>query len=197
MSSEPPLEVVPDEPESPFEALLRNARTDPEAATGLALAYADMSEEARDKLVPLLREERPELLALLLGVEESPAIAERIAEALGEGDGPAPVGADSGHAWGREDDGGVALIRHLHGEFVEAVSVSWAAAEVSVETVPLASARELDALRRRLGVPAEARALSLAHATDLLAEGLWRLRRRRGSLPDSLHSVAALLDPRA
>ncbi len=200
--SEPPVKGLPSMTESPFDALLRTARTDPEAAAGLVLAYADLDEAARDKLLGLMIAEgaRADVLALMLGVEESPALAARIATALRDGDGdPSPrrPTRDLGYAWGSRDDGGAALVRELHGGFVEGVAVRWSGDDVHVETVPLARADEADALRRRLKVPMAAGRVSLAQATDRLAEGLWRLRQRTGSLPEALRPVADLLVPRA
>lgn len=176
---------------TPFEALVESARTDPDAAAGLALAYADLSVEARGALLSVLIEREapsPEVLALLLGVEEDPELAERIASAMVPG---APV-EDEGRVWGDASAGGVALLRGLHGAFVEGLAVRWDGDDLTVSTVPLARAEASAQTCRRLGVPADATRLRARLAIDRLTERLWRIRRETGSLPDSLRPLAGL-----
>lgn len=179
---------------TPFDALVRSAETDPEAAAGLALAYADLSVEARCALLEVLEGSAPspgraQVLALLLGVEDAPELAERIASAMDPGE---PVD-DEAFTWGDADAGGVALVRGLHGAFVEGIAVRWEGAEVSFRAVPLARAEATTQTRRKLGVPADAEDLHPSAAIDRLTERLWWVRRATGSLPDRLRPLADLL----
>ncbi|MGE0789341.1 MAG: hypothetical protein AB7S26_26945 [Sandaracinaceae bacterium] len=186
--------------DGPFEALLASAERDAEAATGLALAYADMHVDAREGMLRVLIEERPirvGVLALLLGVEESPELAMRIAMAIKDAGGTSRQGSDEAWAWGGHDAGGVALFSRLHGGFLEAVTIAWTDDGASHELVPLAREDELVALKARFGIPGGAARVSLEVATDRLAEGLWRLRLRRGELPETLAPLAGLFAPRA
>jgi hypothetical protein len=201
---EPSLELVEGGArgaQSPFDALLQAAESDPQAAEGLALAYASMARDEREKLLStVIADARGAArspagpLALLLSVEEDPRLAEAIAVALLEADDGALGGGspDAGWIWGDEDDGGVAVVRRLHGGFVEVLRVAWAGGALDVEREPLARSDDLWAVRRRTGVPDAADRVGLDHAVVHLAEVLWRERLRRGSLPGQLRPFADL-----
>ena len=185
----------------PFEALIAEAEHDAAAATGFALAYAELALVEREALLTTLldgsAEEGPldgaiAALALLLSVESDAALAERIAAALREyaPEATAP-GADRGHTWGDDEVGGVAVARALHGEFLTTLRVSWDAAPgaFEVDFTPLATST------RALAVPPGASSVGAEVALDRLAESLWRRRRRHGPLPERLRSIAGLLGP--
>ncbi|HJL19655.1 MAG TPA: hypothetical protein RMH99_28590 [Sandaracinaceae bacterium LLY-WYZ-13_1] len=201
MDRPPHLALVEGGAESPFDALLRAAEHDPDAARGLALAYAAMSPAEREALIATVvvdaeaagRSPAP-VLALLLSVEDEPALSDRIAGAMLALE-DAALGAprhDAGWIWGDDRRGGVVTARHLHGDFVELSRVRWADGAVDVEREPLARAEDPAALRRRMGVPEEATVVALEHAVARLAEALWRERVRRGALPEGLRPIADL-----
>jgi hypothetical protein len=190
--------------ESPFDALLRAVEQDPHAAEGLALAYAAMRFEEREALVSTVvrdaeaagRSPAP-ALALLLAVEEDRMLARLIAAALVDA-GPMPSRreGDGGWAWGGDVEGGVAVARHLHGSFVEVLSVTWEGGAIrGLRTEPLAQHERISDVRRRLGVPEAAESLGLREAIDRLAQALWRTRREGGALPEGLHRLADLFGP--
>lgn len=190
--------------ESPFDALLRAAERDAQAAEGLALGYANLHPEERGALVDTIISDAQAAgrspaatLALLLGVEVDRELARHITVALmdaGPGDLAERRRRDRGWAWGAEDEGGVALARHLHGEFVEVLSVVWSEGAIAFRAEPLATHEALADVKLRLGVPDGAEALGLDAAVDRLAEALWRAR-RRGPLPDTLRGLADLFEP--
>ena len=190
--------------ESPFDALLRAADEDPEAAEGFALAYAAMGRVERERLIDtVVRDAQAAArspagpLMLLLAVEEEHELASHIAGALlalGE-ETLGRRGLDAGWVWGGELAGGVALARHLHGGFVELLRVGWSDGRLEVESEPLAHERELAEVRRRAGVPTDADQVPLERAIDRLAETLWRVRRRGDPWPERLRAFADLFAP--
>jgi hypothetical protein len=198
------LRLVSDVGETPFDALLRAAERDAQAAEGLALGYANLHPEERSALVETIVRDAQTAgrspaatLALLLGVEVDRELARHITVALmdaGPGDLAERRRKDAGWAWGAEREGGVAVARHLHGEFVEVLSVTWTDAAISVHAEPLATHEAISGVRARLGVPEAAETLSLDEAIDRLAEALWRAR-RRGPLPETLTGLADLFEP--
>lgn len=198
------LKLVSGPPESPFDALLRAAERDAQAAEGLALGYANLYPEERSALLETIVRDAhaagrspAATLALLLGVEVDRELARSITTALmdaGPGDLAERRRRDLGWAWGGEAAGGVAVARHLHGAFVEVLCVSWTDETISVSSEPLATHEALSGVRAKLGVPETADSLSLDLAIDRLAEVLWRAR-RRGPLPDALSGLADLFEP--
>ena len=186
--------------ESPFDALMRAAEQDAEAAEGFALAYASMPREERAKLVDTVIADAEAAgrspagpLMLLLAVEEELDLAKGIANALLASEPKlARRGIDAGWVWGAETEGGVAVVRHLHGGFVELLRVGWEGTDVEGDSVPLAHEEELPDRRRALGVPQKAERVPLERAIDRLTEQLWRVRRRGGDLPERLRAYADL-----
>ena len=198
----PPLTLVRDDADAdqtPFDALLGAAARDPEAASGLALAYADMTREAREKLVAVIRSD-PNALVLLLGVEDDPELAGAIAVALRSSEraarwrGPGKR-RDSAFSWGDASDGGIALVRHLHGQFVDALRVSWVAGVLDAEALPISSAQDDGELVRRAGVPADARRIPFERGVDILTEALWRARREGRDIPPEVRPFADVFRP--
>lgn len=203
----PPLELVrgPDGPDAdgpdsvggqtPFDALLRAAARDADAASGLALAYAEMTTDARTKLIDAVAPD-PNALALLLGVEEDPALAWKIAVALrtfergaGQG-GLASARRDAAFEWGDVDEGGVGLVRHLHGEFVDALRVSWSAGTLDVEALPVSTGGDAEALGKEVGVPSDGKRVPFERGVDRLTEVLWRIRREGRVIPAAVRRFA-------
>lgn len=184
-----------DEQRTPFEALLEASGRDPEAAAGLALAYADMPRAAREKLVAEVGGDA-NALALLLGVEREPDIARAIAAALHACPrGPAD-GEDLAFAWGDERAGGAAVVRHLYGEFVDALRVSWTPGAMDALALPIGRADDLEALRTRAAIPEHARSIPREHAVDAIAEALWRRHRAGHPMPREVAPFAELFGAR-
>ncbi len=191
--------------DTPFEALLRAAATDAEAASGLALAYADMIPEARAKLVESVidgpkRGAAPantDVLLLLLGVEEEPAIAQVIADALLSAvEDRLPEARrpqrDAAFGWGDPTRGGVGIVRHLHGEFADALRVSWSSDALEAQSLLMTDAIDLDRLRQRTSIPSGAQRVPFEHAVDSLTAALWRHRRSGGEMPAEVRPFAEL-----
>ena len=176
---------------TPFEALLRAATTDPEAASGLALAYADMRHEVRAKLVESVSG-NADVLLLLLGVEDEPEIAWAIAAALLASEGERPPSRDAAFGWGDPSRGGVGIVRHLHGEFADALRVSWSADSLEAESLLMTDAVDLDRIRRRTAIPSAAEPLPFERAVDSLTAALWRHRRAGGQMPPEVRPFAEL-----
>ncbi|MCB9591558.1 MAG: hypothetical protein H6719_02390 [Sandaracinaceae bacterium] len=179
---------------SPFDTLLEAAGRDPEAASGLALAYADMPPAAREKLVEVLAND-PNALVLLLGVERDPALAQAIADALRASSAQPSEARDAAFAWGDGQTGGVGIVRRLHGDFVDTLRVSWTPDAVDAQVLPIGVATDLDALRRRAAIPAEARPVPREHAVDEMTEALWRHHRAGRPIPRDVHAFAELFTP--
>ncbi len=179
---------------TPFDALIAAVGRDPEAAAGLALAYADMPRPAREKLVESLAE-RPEALVLLLGVEGEADLARSIADALRASRALPSTDRDLAFTWGDGDTGGVGIVRHLHGEFVDTLRVSWSPSAVEAQVLPIGRAEEVDALRTRAAVPSDARRVPREVAVDTLTEALWRHHRAGRAIPRDVRPFAELFTP--
>lgn len=184
---------------TPFAALVRAAQEDPDVASGLAIAYSEMPLEARSKLLDALDEEEDTggALALLLGVEEHPELAERIASALRERPQWPAVAErrDAAFTWGGLPEGGIGVVRHLHGEFVDLLRVSWRGDALEAEASPVSSGVDLEALRTKVGIPADAEPIPFEHAVDSLTQVLWRARQAGGEMPPAVHAFAELFSP--
>lgn len=201
--SRPSLELVRrrDAGKSPFDALLVAAEHDPEAAEGLALAYASLDQEQRRALVASVVRDAGDAgrspahaLALLLAVEKDRELAGRIAAAIASATAPSASDGGIGWAWGSTRDGGVALAVGAESPW-RLARVTWRAGCVDGTSAEPRCGETLDQARSRLGVPESADALALDAAVDLLAEQLWRARRTHGSLPPSLRALAHLFVP--
>ena len=181
--------------DGPFDALLEAVDRDPDAARGLALAYAEMERSAREALVEAIIEDGAAAgrspagpLALLLAVEDDAALARAIARGLDET--LTRRGVDAGFVWGDDREGGVAVVRHLHGGFVEVLRVAWGSRGLDVDAEPLAVWDE--GLRRRYAIPEESDRVPLERAIDRLAHALWRARQGGRPLPERLRAFAHL-----
>lgn len=179
---------------TPFDALLAAAGRDPEAAAGLTLAYAEMPRAAREKLIEAIRGDVAALV-WLLGVEREPALAQAIADALRASTAQPSSGRDVAFGWVDGSSGGVAIVRHLHGDFVDAIRVSWSVDALDAEVLPIGRGDDLDALRRRAGIPDAARRVPREHAVDALTEALWRHHRAGRPIPEAIAPFADLFTP--
>ncbi|MGF1467267.1 MAG: hypothetical protein ACFCGT_14165 [Sandaracinaceae bacterium] len=185
--------IRPSDPraEGAFEALVKAACTDREAATGLALAYGDLPVTARGRVLDLLSvDRRPptetrHLLALLSGVEEHPALRRRLEGALRP--------RDAALHWGDGRIGGLLIVRPRPAGAELRVRVTWAgdALDVEVEEGPASSPSEWPA---RFGLPPDRRPADADRALDELASRLWAARQRGERLPDALLRAADLFD---
>lgn len=181
-------------PEGALLALMDAAEKDPVAAEGLMAAYAGMPEPERARLVETIIGDgraagRPVsgTLALLLGAEPNPDLAKAIASGLDAT--VARPDVDRGWCWGHKQAGGVLMVRHLHGAFVEALSVTWDEAQLEADGDRLVAFDE-QTIRTRHRVPASATRIGLDEAVDRMAGAVWRARRSGVSLPPTLRGFA-------
>jgi hypothetical protein len=189
---------------SPFAALLRAAEHDAEAAEGLALAYAALAPDERARLVATVIEDSSEsgrsptaVLALLLGIEDVPELAAMLASALCDAASRELVrrGGDAGWSWGGERDGGVAIARQREDGLLDLVCVRWLDGDLDAHARALVRREELAEAHEHLGIPEAAERVEARAAIDRLAEVLWRARRTRGGLPETLRGLADLFEP--
>ncbi|MFK7992074.1 MAG: hypothetical protein AB8I08_39010 [Sandaracinaceae bacterium] len=186
-------------PEGALLALMDAAEQDPVAAEGLMAAYSQMAERERGRLVETIIADgraagRPVggTLALLLGAEPNPDLARAIARGL-----DATVARpefDRGWCWGDKAAGGTLMVRHLHGAFVEALSVTWDGNQLHADGDRL-SAFEESRVRQHHGVPPDAKPIRMEEAVDRIAGAVWRVRRGGGSLPSVLRGFAHVFGP--
>lgn len=181
---------------TPFGALLKAASEDPEAAAGLALAYAEMPPEARGELIDRIGEDDPNALALLLGVEDDPELSRKLARALQKSAPERAVRRDAAVVWGDSSDGGVVLSRHLHGQLAEALRIWWRDADLGVEPLPHGRVDDVEGLRAQASIPRSAHAVPFERAVDTLTEVVWRLHRRGTPIPEALRPFAEIFSPR-
>jgi len=185
----------------PFGALLRAVSTDGSAAGGLAAAYACMEPEGRRRLVDTVVADAAAegvasgpALATLLSAERDPAVARHIFAAMGEAGQMQPVGPPTAMSTGDSKRGAAVVIRPLFGELVELVASSWTAEGVGeVRHEPLVGPAALDHALGRVEDAAALRPCSIDHALGLLAQVLWRHRRRHGSLPAGADRLGSFL----
>jgi hypothetical protein len=188
------MPAVVDEVQRPFGWLVALASTDPEAARGLASAYATLPPEDRRALVSAVVEDAggehvsaaPALLALL-SVELDAGVANAIRAALGDEVVLRPSAERAGYLG--EDL--AALVEPLYGPFVAVFAVRvCAGGDLEWTHEPLLRHADADVLLRRLGGRACG---SYERARTSIAELLWQHRSERGSLPSELRALAAVL----
>ncbi|MDB4975483.1 MAG: hypothetical protein JWN48_3824 [Myxococcaceae bacterium] len=187
----------------PFGALIVAAATDPDAARGLASAYASLAVAARRRIIEAVLSDAiaegisasPALISLL-AVEEDPDLARLIADGLNAagGAGLRSTVAPRALLAGDEERGGVLLIRPLHGTFVEVLALAWARADGVTHSMfdPLVddSAAAAHVTRLPEGLRFEETPTQLA--VDVLASVLWSHRLKHGSLPPGVERFADL-----
>lgn len=186
-------------PEGALLALMDAAEQDPVAAEGLMAAYSQMPDRERARLVETIIEDgknakRPVsgTLALLLGAEPNPELARAIASGLDST--VARPDVDRGWCWGDKSAGGALMVRHLHGVFVEALSVTWDGTALAADGDRFSAFDEAK-LRRHHGVPLDAERVRMDEAVDRIASAVWHARRSGGALPPSLRGFAHVFSP--
>lgn len=186
-----------------FGALLSAAAREPSAARGLALAYAALPPGHRKQLVDaVVHDARAEgmcaslVLASLLSVEENATVAQHIAEAMSALENVEVGTGNQVRAWvaGDESEGGLLVVRPLHGTFVEALGLSWDAASGITRALfePLVHHQGAQTLLGELPSELHFEEMPLSFAIDAVAAPLWRHRRLHGALPEEVERFADL-----
>lgn len=207
MSSRPTLAKPAKGPAGAFGALLVAATDEPDAANGLALAYAALSPPQRRDLIPaVVADARAEgvcpslLLASLLGVEQNADIARLIAEAIGEARSSElqPAAPTRALMAGDAQEGGALLIRPLHGHFVEVLALAWNphTGVTHARAESLVATAEADTVARHLPGGLRLEDTPVAFAVDTLTGALWHHRQLHGSLPDDVAQFAEIFSQR-
>jgi hypothetical protein len=199
--SRPPLAKAPEGPIGAFGALLTSAIEDPATARGLALAYASLETRFRLQIIDAIVNDAgvegigaSAVLASLLPVEEDLEVARRIAEAMsvaGDRDLRTALRARAFLA-GDEIDGGVLLVRPLHGAFVEALALAWNVASGITHSAfdPLAHHQDSRASEKALPSQLRFEEMPVAFAIDMVTTVLWNHRRLHGNLPECVEHFA-------
>jgi hypothetical protein len=134
------------------------------------------------------------VLASLLPVEEDLDVARRIAEAMSmAGDrGLRTVLRARAFLAGSELDGGVLLIRPLHGTFVEVLALAWNDAVGITHSAfdPMANHEMARATERALPQQLRFEEMPVAFAIDIVTSVLWNHRRLHGALPECVEHFA-------
>jgi hypothetical protein len=184
-----------------FGALLAEAIQDPATAHGLALAYASLEPRHRMQIIDAVVSDSSAegigasaVLASLLPVEEDLDVARRIAEAMSmAGDrGLRTVLRARACLAGSELDGGVLLIRPLHGTFVEVLALAWND-EVGITHSafdPMVHHEMARASERALPGQLRFEEMPVAFAIDIVTSVLWNHRRLHGALPECVEHFA-------
>jgi len=188
---------------SPFGALVAAACAAAGAAEGLASAYVAMNPAARRRMVDVVAEDaRAEgaapavALAPLLGVEEDPAIAQAIFDAMRSDEGQGLDAASDARALvaGTGERGAAALVRPLYGRFVEVLGLAWDQDGVTGSCFePLVEDQDVERHLVDLPRAGELEGRPFALGLQRVVEALWRHRRRHGHLPQGLAPFADLL----
>jgi hypothetical protein len=184
-----------------FGALLSSAIEDPATARGLALAYASLDTRHRLQIIDAIVSDADAegigasaVLASLLPVEEDLEVARRIAEAMSAaGDRDLHTALRTrAYLAGDELDGGVLLVRPLHGAFVEVLALAWTDAEGITHSGfdPLANHEKARDSERSLPVRLRFEEMPVAFAIDTVTTVLWNHRRLHGELPQCVEHFA-------
>lgn len=187
----------------PFGALLAGASKDPAVARGLALAYGSLDVEARGKIIDaVVADARAEginastALASLLAVEDDASVARAIANAINEEGGIGLQSTTGARALlaGDADEGGILLIRPLHGTFVEVLGLAWSRDVGVTHSLfdPLVHDEAAASHTARLPDTLHFEEVPMGYAIDLLAPVLWSHRRANGALPPGAERFADL-----
>jgi hypothetical protein len=199
--SRPPLAKTSEGPLGAFGALLASAIADPATARGLALAYASLDTRHRLQIIDAIVSDADAegigasaVLASLLPVEEDLDVARRIAEAMSQaGDRDLHLALRTrAYLAGDELDGGVLLVRPLHGAFVEVLSLAWNDATGITHSGfdPLTNHEK--ARESEHGLPNQLRfeEMPVAFAIDMVTTVLWNHRRLHGEIPQCVEHFA-------
>lgn len=194
----------PPGPTAAFGALVAAASRDPAAARGLASAYATLDGEQRHGIVDaVVKDASAEgvcaslVLASLLAVEEDTEVARHIADAMSMLDSPEAGIRVAARALvaGDERQGGVLIIRPLHGTFVEVLALAWdgdGAGVTHSHFEPLVHHDHVTRIKRHLPSYLMFEEVPLTYAIDLVTAPLWTHRRQFGQLPDGMARFADL-----
>jgi hypothetical protein len=199
--SRPPLAKTSEGPVGAFGALLEAAVEDPATARGLALAYASLETRQRLQIIDAIVTDATNegisvsaVLACLLPVEEDLDVARRMAEAMSmAGDrGLRTVLRARAFLAGDELDGGVLLVRPLHGAFVEVLALAWNDAAGITHTAfePMAHHEAMRGPERALPGQLRFEEMPVAFAIDMVTTVLWNHRRHHGTLPECVEHFA-------
>jgi hypothetical protein len=181
--------------------LLSAAIADPATARGLALAYASLETRYRLQIIDAIVSDADAegigasaVLASLLPVEEDLDVARRIADAMshaGDRDLRTTLRARAFLA-GDELDGGLLLVRPLHGAFVEVLALAWndAAGITHSAFDPMAHHDSARGSERALPGQLHFEEMPVAFAIDTVTSVLWNHRRLHGSLPECVEHFA-------
>jgi hypothetical protein len=130
----------------------------------------------------------------LLPVEEDLEVARRIAEAMSHaGDrGLRTVLRARAFLAGDELEGGVLLVRPLHGAFAEVLALAWTDADGITHNDFDPMTRHEDVRAREASLPGQLRfeEMPVAFAIDTVTSVLWNHRRLHGSLPECVERFA-------
>lgn len=192
-----------------FTDLLERAARDPDAAAGLALAYASFEAPVRRAVIETIltdsgaRKMDPSaVLASLLGVEADSEVCRDIACALsaGPGNGLGATGRERALVAGDEARGALLYARPLFGPFLEALELQWRQNEGVTRAVfhPLATTEGVERLRASASRGLDYDEIPVARAIDRATAVLWEHRKRCGRLPSALDPFLDLfsVDPR-
>jgi len=179
------------------------AARDSVAARGLALAYAALDRDGRWQIIDaVVADARAEgispcvVLASLLSVEEEADVARHIADAISAagGSGLQVTARARALAAGDEEQGGVILVRPLHGTFVEVLALAWKRGRGVTHAVFDPMIHDGDAQGHKASLPPELRfeSVPMTFAIDLVTPVLWSHRRQSGALPPGVNRFADL-----
>ncbi len=188
---------------SAFVTLLERASRDPEAAAGLALAYAAFAPPIRRALVEAIvtdaasgSVEVSTVLVALLGVEPDAELCRDIACALSAAASGAPVATGRERALfaGDETRGALLYARPLFGPFLETLLLRWTrdGGVSRAHFLPLATEETVERIEAEADPDLRFEEVPVTRAFDRAAVVLWEHRKRHGELPEALLPFAAL-----
>ncbi len=203
-SIRPPLAKTAAGPAGAFGALLCSAVEDPATARGLAFAYTALDTCHRLAIIDAIVSDAVRegigasaVLASLLTVEEDAEVARRIADAMSHAGEEGLNTALRTQTWlaGDENDGGVVVVRPLHGAFVEVLALAWNAHRGLTHSLFEPLARHESSPSQLASLPAHLafEEMPIGFAVDITTSVLWNHRRKSGELPACIERFADLL----
>lgn len=203
-SARPSLAKAASGPGSAFGALLCSAIEDPSTARGLALAYATLDTRHRLQIIDAILSDAElegigasAVLASLLTVEEDAEVARQIAQAMSSAGAQGLNTSLHTRTWlaGDEQNGGVVVVRPLHGAFAEVLALAWNEASGLTHTSFEPLAHHDSTPDQVAGLPMHLRfeEIPCGFAIDVVASVLWNHRQRSGELPECVQRFADLL----
>ncbi|MCA9582115.1 MAG: hypothetical protein KC416_10010 [Myxococcales bacterium] len=188
----------------PFAALILAAESDPGAARGLALAYEGLSTSDRGRLIEaVVVDARREgispgsALAVLLGVEENPSLAQHLFDTMAEdgGRGLPPRVRSQGYVCGTDGEGAAVVASSLFGDFLEVAALRWSDSQGITRAVidPMVRADEVPGRVAALDMEAPFEETTSDAAMDRMVEALWHHRKMHGGMPPGVERIATLI----